>query len=149
MLFTIIYFITVTSYFKQTIVSGFYIYIVYITNCFNSSCQKRIIYNRSIYIYNQKKYFGFDLCIFSTFFPPGVLPYNKPGSSFAFSVTWHSGRSTTVWTGQCQLCDGKETLETAWLLRSYVDSCIDKWKSTLIGKNFGYFLHLYCSQRIM
>lgn len=68
----------------------------------------------------------------------GVLPYNKPGSSFAFSVTWHNGSSTTIWTAQCQVCNGKEILETSWLLRSYVDSCIDKWKSTLIGKDIFY-----------
>ena len=65
----------------------------------------------------------------------GTLPYNKPGSSFAFSVTWQNGSSTTVWTGQCLVCNGKETLETSWLLRSVVDSCIDKWKSTRVGKN--------------
>ncbi|XP_028398509.1 uncharacterized protein LOC114522087 [Dendronephthya gigantea] len=65
----------------------------------------------------------------------GTLPYNKPGSSFAFSVTWQNGSSTTVWTGQCMVCNGKEMLETSWLLRSHVDSCFDKWKSTRIGKD--------------
>ncbi|XP_028402777.1 uncharacterized protein LOC114525591 [Dendronephthya gigantea] len=65
----------------------------------------------------------------------GTLPYNKPGASFAFSVNWQNGSSTTVWTGQCLMCDGKESLETSWLLKSYVHSCIDKWKSTQIGKD--------------
>ncbi|XP_046848811.1 uncharacterized protein LOC124442356 isoform X1 [Xenia sp. Carnegie-2017] len=65
----------------------------------------------------------------------GALPYNKPGSSFAFSVNWQSGSSTTVWTGQCLECNGEELLETSWLLRSNVDSCIDLWKSTQIGKD--------------
>ncbi len=64
----------------------------------------------------------------------GTLPYSKPGSSFAFSVTWQNGASTTIWTGQCLVCNGKETLETSWLLRSFVVSCIDKWKSTCIGR---------------
>jgi sulfate adenylyltransferase subunit 1 (EFTu-like GTPase family) len=32
------------------------------------------------------------------------------------------------------VCNGKETLETSWLLRSFVVSCIDKWKSTCIGR---------------
>ena len=53
-----------------------------------------------------------------------------------------------MWTGQCLACDGIETLETSWLLRSFVDSCIDKWKSTRIGgscDSFGGFLSLHCT----
>ena len=49
-----------------------------------------------------------------------------------------------MWTGQCLACNGIETLETSWLLRSFVDSCIDKWKSTRIGgscDSFGGFFH--------
>ncbi|XP_028403066.1 uncharacterized protein LOC114525820 [Dendronephthya gigantea] len=65
----------------------------------------------------------------------GTLPYNKSGSSFGFSVNLQDGSSTTVWTGQCLMCNGKESLETSWLMKSYVHSCIDKWKSTQIGKD--------------
>ena len=33
------------------------------------------------------------------------------------------------------VCDGQEKIFTSWLLRSQVDSCIDKWKATRIGKD--------------
>ena len=29
----------------------------------------------------------------------GSAPYDKPGSVFAFSVSWDEGKSTTAWTG--------------------------------------------------
>lgn len=66
----------------------------------------------------------------------GSAPYNFPGAAFAFSVVWRNGTSTTVWTGQCFVReDGHETLLTSWLLRSTVETCIDKWKSTMIGRD--------------
>ena len=66
----------------------------------------------------------------------GTAPYDYPGASFAFSVVWRNGTSTTVWTGQCLVCeDGHEKLLTSWLLRSKVNTCIDKWKSTMIGRD--------------
>ena len=66
----------------------------------------------------------------------GSAPYNFPGAAFAFSVVWRTGISTTVWTGQCLVReDGQETLLTSWLLRSSVNTCIDKWKSTMIGRD--------------
>lgn len=66
----------------------------------------------------------------------GATPYDYKGASFAFSVVWRNGSSTTVWTGQCLVCnDGHEKLLTSWLLRSKVDTCIDKWKSTMIGRD--------------
>lgn len=66
----------------------------------------------------------------------GTAPYDHPGTSFAFSVVWRNGSSTTIWTGQCLVCsDGHETLLTSWLLRSKVNTCIDKWKSTMIGRD--------------
>ena len=66
----------------------------------------------------------------------GTAPYDYRGSAFAFSVVWRNGTSTTVWTGQCIICDdGHEKLLTSWLLRSRVDTCIDKWKSTMIGRD--------------
>lgn len=66
----------------------------------------------------------------------GSSPYNSPGSTFAFAVVWRNGSSTTSWTGQCIVCkDGHEQLLTSWLLRSQVDTCIDKWKSTMIGRD--------------
>ena len=37
--------------------------------------------------------------------------------------------------GQCLSCDGEEVLLTSWLLRSKVDTCEDKWRSTLIGQD--------------
>lgn len=66
----------------------------------------------------------------------GTAPYDYPGASFAFVVVWRNGSSTTVWTGQCLVCsDGHEKLLTSWLLRSKVNTCIDKWKSTMIGRD--------------
>lgn len=66
----------------------------------------------------------------------GTAPYDYPGATFAFSVVWRNGSSTTVWTGQCLVCeDGHEKLLTSWLLRSKVNTCIDKWQSTLIGRD--------------
>ncbi|KAJ7337820.1 hypothetical protein OS493_007978 [Desmophyllum pertusum] len=66
----------------------------------------------------------------------GSAPYDYPGAAFAFSVVWRNGSSTTVWTGQCLVCEnGDETLLTSWLLRAKVNTCIDKWKSTMIGRD--------------
>lgn len=66
----------------------------------------------------------------------GIAPYNYKGESFAFSVVSQNGTLTTVWTGQCLVCDdGHEKLLTSWLLRSSVNTCIDKWKSTQIGRD--------------
>ncbi|XP_031553095.1 uncharacterized protein LOC116290228 [Actinia tenebrosa] len=64
----------------------------------------------------------------------GAAPYNSPGATFSFAVTWSNGSSTKAWTGQCLVCeDGKEMLLTSWLKRSQAYTCIDKWKSTMIG----------------
>lgn len=78
-----------------------------------------------------------DLSITLRFsFVIGTAPYDYPGAAFAFSVVWRNGSSTTVWTGQCLVCeDGHEKLLTSWLLRSKVDTCIDKWQSTRIGRD--------------
>lgn len=66
----------------------------------------------------------------------GAAPYNKPGATFAFAIVWNNGTSTTSWTAQCVVCeDGHEKILTSWLLRSQVDTCIDKWKSTRIGRD--------------
>ncbi|KAJ7340363.1 hypothetical protein OS493_003107 [Desmophyllum pertusum] len=66
----------------------------------------------------------------------GSAPYEYPGAAFAFSVVYRNGSSTAVWTGQCLVCeDGHETLLTSWLLRAKVDTYIDKWKSTTIGRD--------------
>ena len=70
------------------------------------------------------------------FFVIGTAPYDYAGAAFAFSVVWRNGSSTTVWTGQCLVCeDGHEKLLTSWLLRSKVETCIDKWQSTRIGRD--------------
>jgi len=65
----------------------------------------------------------------------GTTPYKAPGSTFGFGVMMQSGQSITAWTGQCLVCGDEEVLVTAWLMRSRVASCADKWKSTLIGQN--------------
>ena len=66
----------------------------------------------------------------------GAAPYKKKGSTFAFAVVWRNGSSTTVWTAQCIVCaGGKEEIQTSWLLRSQVKTCLGKWKSTLIGRD--------------
>ncbi|XP_048582363.1 uncharacterized protein LOC125561840 isoform X2 [Nematostella vectensis] len=66
----------------------------------------------------------------------GAAPLDSPGSTFAFAVVWKNGSSTTVWTAQCIKCsDGHEKILTSWLLRSQVDTCVDKWKSTMIGRD--------------
>lgn len=57
----------VTSYFKQTIVSGFYIY-MYISLIVLTALVRRELYITEIYIYNRKKYFGLDVHFFN-FFP--------------------------------------------------------------------------------
>jgi len=65
----------------------------------------------------------------------GTVTYKEAGSVFGFSVMWRDGQAMTLWTGQCVVCGDEEVLETSWLLRSRVDDCLDKWKSTLIGQN--------------
>lgn len=37
--------------------------------------------------------------------------------------------------GQCKVCGSQEVLMTSWLMRSRVRSCLDKWKSTVIGQD--------------
>jgi hypothetical protein len=65
----------------------------------------------------------------------GTAPNREPGYVFGFSVMWQDGQSMTSWTGQCLVCGNEEVLKTSWLLRSRVDGCVDKWKSSLIGQN--------------
>ncbi|ELU08736.1 hypothetical protein CAPTEDRAFT_81373, partial [Capitella teleta] len=68
----------------------------------------------------------------------GAAPYDTPSATFGMAIMWRNGSSTTAWTGQCLVCEesGNETLVTSWLLRSTVDTCTDKWKSTMIGRDF-------------
>ncbi|CAH1779432.1 unnamed protein product [Owenia fusiformis] len=66
----------------------------------------------------------------------GAAPYKSYSSTFGFAVIWKDGASITTWTGQCQPChNGEAILETSWILRSTVDTCEDKWKSTMIGQS--------------
>ena len=67
----------------------------------------------------------------------GHAPYGSPDATFAFTVVWRNDSSTRVWTGQCFICaDGaQEKLLTSWLQRSKVNTCIDKWKSTMVGRD--------------
>ncbi|NXL91874.1 AVID protein, partial [Alectura lathami] len=54
--------------------------------------------------------------------------------TFGFTVQWQFADSTTVFVGQCFVDRrGKETLETAWLLREGVPSRRDTWKATRVG----------------
>uniref|UniRef100_A0A8C3F538 Avidin n=1 Tax=Chrysemys picta bellii TaxID=8478 RepID=A0A8C3F538_CHRPI len=56
--------------------------------------------------------------------------------TFGFTVTWSFSVSTTVFVGQCFVDDqGKETLQTMWLLREKVKSAEDNWKATTVGTN--------------
>ena len=69
-------------------------------------------------------------------FLTGTAPYDNPEGTFAFSLVWGNGSSTTVWTAQCLVCEaGRETLFTSWLQRTKVDKRADKFKSTTIGQD--------------
>ncbi|NXU59301.1 AVID protein, partial [Turnix velox] len=51
--------------------------------------------------------------------------------TFGFIVNWKFSDSTAVFTGQCFVGDdGKDVLESIWLLREKVDSMPDNWKAT-------------------
>ncbi|XP_053888763.1 avidin-like isoform X2 [Malaclemys terrapin pileata] len=61
---------------------------------------------------------------------------NQEQPIFGFTVTWLVSDSTTVFVGQCFVDDqGKETLQTMWLLREKVKSAEDNWKATTVGTN--------------
>uniref|UniRef100_A0A8B9BXI5 Avidin n=1 Tax=Anser brachyrhynchus TaxID=132585 RepID=A0A8B9BXI5_9AVES len=65
--------------------------------------------------------------------PPGTKGQQP---TFGFTVQWQFADSTTVFVGQCFVDRrGKETLETAWLLREGVPSRRDVWKATSVGTN--------------
>ncbi|MBN3306348.1 AVR4 protein, partial [Amia calva] len=50
--------------------------------------------------------------------------------TFAFSVVWEGGSSSS-WVGQCLvLGDGSQVLKTLWMLRSAAQGPEDDWKST-------------------
>ena len=65
----------------------------------------------------------------------GTAPYVKPGVAFAFSVVWRNGTSTTVWTAQCIVCDGREKLLTSRLQRYIFGTRKHIWESTRIGQD--------------
>ncbi|XP_078533302.1 avidin-like [Lissotriton helveticus] len=53
-----------------------------------------------------------------------------------FTVKWAFSESMTVFTGQCFVDEnGKEVLETMWLLRKHADERKDNWKVTMVGMN--------------
>uniref|UniRef100_A0A8C8SPN9 Avidin n=1 Tax=Pelusios castaneus TaxID=367368 RepID=A0A8C8SPN9_9SAUR len=56
--------------------------------------------------------------------------------TFGFTVNWKSfSESTTVFTGQCYVGEnGKEILQTMWLLREKVDPQ-NNWGATRVGTN--------------
>ncbi|XP_064358055.1 avidin-like [Dromaius novaehollandiae] len=63
-------------------------------------------------------------------------PSTKGKVTFGFTVQWQFADSITVFVGQCFVDrQGKETLETTWLLREEVPSRRDSWKATRIGTN--------------
>ncbi len=62
------------------------------------------------------------------------------GQAIAWIVVWRneahgSSHSITAWSGQYQLIDGVEEIETLWLLTSEVQTN-DDWASTQINKDF-------------
>ncbi|NXL67072.1 AVID protein, partial [Chordeiles acutipennis] len=58
-------------------------------------------------------------------------PSTKGQPTFGFTVQWQFTDSITTFVGQCFVDRrGKETLETAWLLREDVPSRRDAWKAT-------------------
>ncbi|NXI05603.1 AVID protein, partial [Pachycephala philippinensis] len=58
-------------------------------------------------------------------------PSAKRHPTFGFTVQWQFSDSTTAFVGQCFVDhNGKETLETTWLLREEVPSHKDTWKAT-------------------
>ncbi|XP_074788490.1 avidin-like [Athene noctua] len=59
---------------------------------------------------------------------------NQP--TFGFIVNWTFTDSITVFTGQCFVDDeGKEVLNTMWLLWLHADSVNNNWSATLVGIN--------------
>ncbi|XP_077993824.1 avidin-like [Glandiceps talaboti] len=65
------------------------------------------------------------------------------GQTFGFSASWNKGESVTSWTGQCVICDGRETLLTTWILTSTIDTCQDAWMANRIGQDtFTHIDHL-------
>ncbi|NWI85513.1 AVID protein, partial [Pitta sordida] len=50
--------------------------------------------------------------------------------TFGFTVNWSFSESTTVFTGQCFVENGKEVLKTMWLLRSYAKDIQNDWNAT-------------------
>ncbi|XP_037757753.1 avidin [Chelonia mydas] len=61
---------------------------------------------------------------------------NLEQPTFGFTVKWSFSDSTTVFVGQCFMDDqGKETLQTMWLLRVKAKSMGDNWNATMVGTN--------------
>ncbi|XP_034297789.1 avidin-related protein 3-like isoform X3 [Pantherophis guttatus] len=58
---------------------------------------------------------------------------------FGFTIKWNFAESISVFVGQCFLdADGKEQLNTTWLLRNMMESRKDDWKATRVGTNTFY-----------
>ncbi|XP_033020673.1 avidin-like [Lacerta agilis] len=56
--------------------------------------------------------------------------------TFGFLVNWSFSDSIAAFAGQRFVDDeGKETLETTWLLRQKVESHGDDWEATRVGRN--------------
>ena len=67
----------------------------------------------------------------------GIGQVGGPSSTLPLMVVWKGGESVTGWLAQCFI-DGEnktEIVETAWLLRAKVDTCLDTWKSTMFGQD--------------
>ena len=62
----------------------------------------------------------------------------ESNQALGFVVAWandsDSTSSVTCWSGQWQIVDGKEEINTMWLLTS-VELPEDDWKSTLVGRD--------------
>ena len=63
---------------------------------------------------------------------------DKSDEALGFVVAWvndlGSSSSVTSWSGQWQIVDGEEEINTTWLLTSE-ENPDDDWKSTLVGRD--------------
>ncbi|XP_069482629.1 avidin-like [Ambystoma mexicanum] len=57
--------------------------------------------------------------------------------TFGMLIKWNFTESITSFTGQCFVDeDGKERLETMWLLRRHAPKKEDNWAATRVGTNY-------------
>nr|XP_054763787.1 fibropellin-3-like [Lytechinus pictus] len=64
-----------------------------------------------------------------------VLTGEYPIPTFGLTLVRDFGRSTTCWTGQCQVCDGQEILYSTWINTQAVSTCDEIHLATRIGQD--------------